>query len=441
MPNQALPFKVFISYRREGGEILGRLLYELLKPDYQVFFDHESLSSGRFDTKLLRIIEGCDDVLVILSRGCLDRCKNPGDWFMQEISCALTHGKNIILLITEDFEMPTAELLAELPPEIATLIKYNGHRVSVAYIDSIIAKLHGDMHAPRRGAVKVFDDPENWREFATLLADPAYRERLPNDLLTEILQNAVVASVGEDNGKILNDMIAKSFYKVYNIRTKFRYEIDISKGFDFSVLDVDDDKYYELAESLSWTKRMLVAPFERSFWLSFVTNLDMLDEELKSEAFLFSENLMIEKEELDALIALDDDEKLDFYLHDMRAKLNINGKVLTPTEVRIEESGIFAKYELAEDPSEEVSAKIRFKIPQKKANCFFFSSINDPAYSPFIRFSYPEDELDVTMIPFLSRAITAKDTKVFDGLRELNIENEWVMPVSGAIFIINEQEE
>ena len=168
------------------------------------------------------------------------------------------------------------------------------------------------------------------------------------------------------------------------------------------------------------------------------TNLDLLDEELKSESFLFSENLMIEREDLAALCALDEDDKLDFYLHDMRAKLNINGKVMSPAEVRIDEGGIFARYELDGDAGDEVSVKIRFRMPQKKTNCFFFASINDPTNSPFIRFSYPEDELVVTMIPFLSRALTAKDTKVFEGLRELSVENEWVMPVSGAIFIINE---
>ena len=48
-----IKFDVFISYRRDGGEVLGRLLFELLKNEYNVFFDHETLSSGRFDKKLL----------------------------------------------------------------------------------------------------------------------------------------------------------------------------------------------------------------------------------------------------------------------------------------------------------------------------------------------------------------------------------------------------
>lgn len=439
MSEQSLPFRVFISYRRDGGEVLGRLLYELLRHDYNVFFDHESLSSGRFDTKLLSIIATCEDVLIILSRDCLARCNNPGDWFMQEISCALSHNKNIILLLTEDFEMPSREDLERLPPEIATLIRYNGHRISVAYIDSIIAKLHEEMHAAKKQHAATFDNIDEWRSFAACLGNEAYVKRLPNDVLSGILKNAVTASVGPHNGVILNDMIEKSFYRSYNVRTKYRYEIDINPAFSFSAIDVDDDKYFELAESFAYTKLFLTDErLTNTFWLSFATSLDSLDEELKSESFLFSENLMIEREDLAALAALDEDEKLDFYLRDMRTKLNINGKVLTPEEVRIDENGIFARYELDENAGNEVGVKIRFRMPQKKTNCFFFASINDPTLSPFIRFGYPEDELDVTMIPFLSRAVTAKDTKVFEGLRELNVENEWVMPVSGAIFIINE---
>jgi hypothetical protein len=45
----------------------------------------------------------------------------------------------------------------------------------------------------------------------------------------------------------------------------------------------------------------------------------------------------------------------------------------------------------------------------------------------------------MTMIPFLNRSVTAKDTKIFDGVRELSVENEWVLPVSGAIFLIKKQ--
>ena len=95
-----LKFDVFISYRRDGGEVLGRLLFELMKDKYNIFFDHESLSSGRFDQKLLDIIEGCNDFIVIFSKNCFDRCSNDGDWFMREIIWAIENKKNIIPLST-----------------------------------------------------------------------------------------------------------------------------------------------------------------------------------------------------------------------------------------------------------------------------------------------------------------------------------------------------
>jgi hypothetical protein len=168
--------------------------------------------------------------------------------------------------------------------------------------------------------------------------------------------------------------------------------------------------------------------------------LDELDSALRDENFFFSENLLMDREDVKILCAMDEEEKEDFYLSAMRARININGAVLSPERVIIDESGIFAKYEMTDEilaKSETFDVKIRFRIPQKNADGYFFASISEPTYSPFIRFSYPEDEFDVTMIPFLNRSVTAKDTKIFDGVRELSVENEWVLPVSGTIFLIH----
>jgi len=439
MSNNSLSFDIFISYRRDSGETLGRLFFELLKSDYKVFFDHESLSSGRFDKKLLDIIEGCSDILFILSKGCFDRCSNPNDWFMQEISCALEHNKNIILLMSEDFDMPSSQEAELIHPQLSHLIKYNGYKISMAYIDSIIGRLHKDLRSEISKKSSSLDDVSTWRNIASLLSDEKFVSSLPNDIMNSILHNAVNSCLGEYNGPILNSMINKTFRQEYNIRPKYRYEINIDKGFSFSSIDVDEDKYYCLSESISYTKKFVLGTIDSEFWLSFVTNPDLLDSELKQENFFFSENLMIDKEDLKSLIELDDDDKQDFYMRDMKAKININGRILSPVDIKIDKSGIFAKYIIEEQVGNDVNVKIRFRIPQKKTNCYFFASINDPTFSPFIRFSYPEDEMDVTMIPFLSRAVTAEDTKIFDGLRELNVENEWVMPVSGAMFIISEQ--
>ncbi|MBO4982674.1 MAG: TIR domain-containing protein [Clostridia bacterium] len=433
-----LTFDVFISYRRDGGEVLGRLMFELLKNDYNVFFDHETLSSGRFDTKLLDIIEASRDVLVILSPGCFDRCGNEGDWFMSEISCALKHNKNIILLMTDKFVMPTKKELEALPSEIDTLIKYNGYAVNIAYIDSIISKLNNEMKAPKKEKECYINSISTWKSVSEHLAKPDFVSSLPNEIKSSILRNAITSFLDEYNAKIFTSILDKMSGSVYNIRTKFRYEIEIDDEFNFKSVDIDSSKYYSLYENFSYTKRFLKGAPEKSFWLSFATNLDDLDTALKDENFFFSENLIIDGEDMEILTQLDDEDKMRFYLSTMRTKINICGTALNPEQVIIDKSGIFARYELTEEMinNELFDVKIKFQIPQRMGDGYFFASINEPTYSPFIRFSYPEDTFDVTMIPFLNRSVTAKDTKIFEGQRELSLENEWVIPVSGAIFLI-----
>lgn len=104
-------FDVFISYRRLGGDILAKLLYEtLLRKKYSVFFDHESLSAGIFGEKILSTIAQAKDVLVVLSGESLERCKDEDDWMLLEIKKAIETNKNITLVFTKDFTMPSPQV-------------------------------------------------------------------------------------------------------------------------------------------------------------------------------------------------------------------------------------------------------------------------------------------------------------------------------------------
>ena len=70
-------YQVFISYRRDGGEDLARNIKDRLSAKgFKVFFDVEALRSGDFNEALFQKIEECQDVLVILPHGGLDRCDN-----------------------------------------------------------------------------------------------------------------------------------------------------------------------------------------------------------------------------------------------------------------------------------------------------------------------------------------------------------------------------
>ncbi len=116
--------EIFISYRRDGGEHLAARVKEALKArKFSVFMDVEDLKYGRFDEALLKKIEEATDVIVILTPGCLERCKNVDDWLRREIGHAIRSKRNVVPVMARYFEMPPPETL---PSDIADLPLYNG---------------------------------------------------------------------------------------------------------------------------------------------------------------------------------------------------------------------------------------------------------------------------------------------------------------------------
>ena len=100
-------YDVFISYRREGGEYLaGRIRDSLVERGYSVFLDVESLRSGRFNDKLLHIIEETPVFVLLCTPHSLDRCMNEGDWVRTELRHALECERLVVPVITNGFEFP-----------------------------------------------------------------------------------------------------------------------------------------------------------------------------------------------------------------------------------------------------------------------------------------------------------------------------------------------
>ena len=131
-------YDVFLSYRRDGGETMAILLRDrLTAKGYRVFLDVESLNSGSFNERLLRVIEGCTDFIMVLSKGSLDRCVNEGDWVRTEIAHALYYRKNIVPIMLRGFEWPQ-----RLPDDIEPLRIQNGVNAnSNEYFDAAVDRL------------------------------------------------------------------------------------------------------------------------------------------------------------------------------------------------------------------------------------------------------------------------------------------------------------
>ena len=128
---------VFISYRRDGGYAMARLLYECFNnAGLSAFLDLEELRSGPFNTKLYEAIDSCENFVLVLPPNSLDRCMAESDWLRLEIEYAIKQKKNIIPVMMVGFTFPE-----KLPPSLQVLPFFNGVQSSREYFDAAVKKI------------------------------------------------------------------------------------------------------------------------------------------------------------------------------------------------------------------------------------------------------------------------------------------------------------
>lgn len=98
-------YDVFIIYRRDGGDILSKLLYDkLARNGYRVFYDVGALRLGKFSEQILQSIAASKTVIVLLSPHSLDRCGDPDDWMRKGLEYAISQRKAIIPVMMHGFK-------------------------------------------------------------------------------------------------------------------------------------------------------------------------------------------------------------------------------------------------------------------------------------------------------------------------------------------------
>src|SRR6185436_14381590 len=88
------------------------------------------MNIGNFDEQILREIERSGYFIPILSPHSLDRCAEPDDWVLKELSRALTLNKPIVPVLTKGFKftdegIPTLPEIEELKRKQAVEHHYN----------------------------------------------------------------------------------------------------------------------------------------------------------------------------------------------------------------------------------------------------------------------------------------------------------------------------
>ena len=140
----AQTFDVFISYRRVGGADFAHLLKLCLSAmGLEVFLDVENLGQGKFDDKLVSSLQHSNNVLLVWTKGCMDRFLDGGDplngdFVRIEYALALRHRKNIVPVYKEDFVFPTE---SQLPDDVKPILSYNAIKFIGEYRDASIDKI------------------------------------------------------------------------------------------------------------------------------------------------------------------------------------------------------------------------------------------------------------------------------------------------------------
>ena len=110
-----MSYDIFISSRRKGAGagVAGELQAKFDNRGYKVFLDVDNIGSGEFPQQIDNAIKECNDFLLILSPGMLDRCSDEEDWVRHEIMLAEQYGKNIVGVSLPGFVMPEVSALPE----------------------------------------------------------------------------------------------------------------------------------------------------------------------------------------------------------------------------------------------------------------------------------------------------------------------------------------
>ncbi len=100
-----MKYDIFISYRRgnndnkNSGTHIARSIKQQLELDgynRRVFFDYSEISDGEFQNSILPAIARSKVLILVLTKGSMDRCVKADDWVRREILHARQHGVKIV---------------------------------------------------------------------------------------------------------------------------------------------------------------------------------------------------------------------------------------------------------------------------------------------------------------------------------------------------------
>ena len=132
-----MSYDIFLSYRRKDASghsnvaVSRTFKYAFEHHGYEVFFDFSDCTREFFADSIIPAIRTCRYFVLVLTKGCLERCKEKGDWLRREIEEALRFNRTIIPITPEgEFDgWPT-----DMPDAVKAL---DGLQITTIHMDGI----------------------------------------------------------------------------------------------------------------------------------------------------------------------------------------------------------------------------------------------------------------------------------------------------------------
>ena len=439
-------FDIFISYRRDGGEIMARLLYFMLtNRGYTVFYDREAMDSGRFDKNIQKAIENCTDFILILSPHIFRKKEGDAvDHVLEEVKCARKNDKNILPLTMQGFDYKEMKEYG-MPEELMDFDKIHAEPILMSSFDYNYIRRKIKLHSkPTNRAGALMDALQYGNEKASNPGDTF--SSIPDSVKKETLRNILISYMPEENADMILNMIQPYLERKFNEKKDFHYVLNISSlqnskcqlcNLPFQNIG---KKYCRLRERLKFKKQYIRSDGLDEIWIAFTFDDGSLDENLHDDKVFFSESLKLQKEDIEIIKNLSQEEVDQTVISLFKVQVAVNEEVLSYYRADVEETGIYLKYKLPEK-MDLIRFKASFEIPFDYNNNFLYLSISEPTFSPGILVEYEEDNFKANLLPFFDDTMKLTQTASFEGEFEMKAENRWIMPMSGAIVIIREKGE
>ncbi len=280
----------------------------------------------------------------------------------------------------------------------------------------------------------------------TLMANAQSIATFSQETKEAFVETTVGTIVGDEYKSMAYDVIKPYLKNHFNIRPFFKYNF-ILREYDICDPIFTKEKYMQVYESLVFKRKYAPGKsLPQKFAIGFFTDAERLDSELRSENYIFSENFKIDSTEMDSLKAFTNEKRLDYIKNNMGVQVFINDNEAQITDINVGDFGMdinfISNHTKNKDDEQLYKVEITFNMPQKKGISEILVSLTEPTFSPLIQLSYPESTMKVKMHSFLNGGDDAlvQNAMRSTGVCDICLENTWIYPVSGVIFIIENQD-